>query len=152
MNWDQSAFLDEVKTEFEDKLNDIEIPDSCYDIEEGCWDEDKVRTIDGLDLGDLFSEAVTSRVLNDTHFTNDCWDICKDIIGCDDFLSHAYFHPNPINIYQMAGAALYQFASVKLDFRSIFSDWLGELDPPEAEAHKGVDRFCKDEHKPYRTP
>ena len=45
MIYNESTFLRAVKEEFEDRLDNIKIPDTCYDIEEGCWDEEKVREV-----------------------------------------------------------------------------------------------------------
>ena len=129
MAWDRNQFLKDVREEFEDRLDQIEIPDSCYDIDEGCWDEDKVRMIDDLD--ELFDKAVSNIVENETVWSHDCWDICKDVIGCDDFSSYNDLYHFPENIFQMAQAALDQLAKEELESDDIFVDWLAECDPPE---------------------
>ena len=130
MAWDKSDFLQRVKEEFEDKLNDIKVPDTCYDNEEECWDEEKVREIGGLDLDELFNKAVSHIVENEAYWAKDCWDICKDVIGQNDFSMHNDIYATPKDIYQMAVAALDQLAKEDLDLGAIFLDWLAELPSP----------------------
>ena len=130
MAWDKSAFLQRVKEEFEDKLNDIKVPDTCYDSEEECWDEEKVKEIDGLDLDEIFDEAVSYIVEREAMRTTDCWTICQDIIGCDNFSMYNDIYDTPRDIHQMAVAALDQLAKEELDLDTILIDWLAELSSP----------------------
>jgi len=128
--YDRDKFLKEVRENFEDYLNNnIELSDKYWNGEE--WDVDAIKQ-DNDDLDDAFKTSIVAEVVDLTIYAADCWNICKDEIGIDDFDDHNTIGINITDIKTLATACLDTLAREELNANDIFEEWLNEQAVPVA--------------------
>jgi len=147
-DWNQDEFLQNVREEFEDVLNsNLELQDEWWCPASEEWLADEVITQMEEDLNDDWDGAVSEVVIKTAMWTNDCWDICKAIIGSDDFANYRSFDSEPPNIHRMAIATLDNLAK-EIDWKDILREWLETIPSPKEmaeELDKAMDK-CRSEN------
>jgi len=97
--WNQSEFLQDVTDEFKDTLNNkIELQTDWWCTASEEWLADEIITQLEEDLDDDWVSAVSEVVIKKAMWTNDCWDICRAIIGAGDFADYRDCASEPSNI------------------------------------------------------
>ena len=130
-NWDESEFLREVREEFVEVLNNkVELQTDWWCTASEEWLADEIITQLEEDLDDDWVNAVSEVVIKKAMWTNDCWDICRAIIGAGDFADYRDCASEPSNINEMTINTLDQLANEKLDWKDILRDWASELPSP----------------------
>ena len=75
------------------------------------------------DYGDL-CEQLQNDIDNDVIYTNDCWDICKELAELTEWDK---MELGPItSLQQLAYASLYEFANENLDLEELLNETLNE--------------------------
>jgi len=128
MGYIKDRFLNEVKETFWDRLNNgVELLNEYFDEETQLWDAEKIKAGDDVSLDDALTYAIAVEVEGVTVYTVDCWNICQDEIGCDNFVSYNDIGISIINIKSLAVACLSSIARYELDANDLFKEWVACL-------------------------